>query len=444
MDGRKRAVRKQSLQQNLNRWMMFASVIFALLASIILGILSFIEAQDSQDIHLRQIAELVTQGQLSSGIATGGDTDETLVIQRLQDGLQGNKLPIAFNYPDGLYSLMLQGEQWRVLIQTRPKMGATPSMHFAIAQQTAFRNELAWESSLYSFFAILLLVPLLMGVIHMIIHRNFTPLRRLSQQVGQLKETDLVPLEEADVPQEITPFVVSINHLLLRIRHVFVQQNRFISDAAHELRTPLAALALLTENLTNASDMKQVTLRLIPLQEGMARMQILVKQLLSLARMQGEQTREIQVVNIQTVAQHVIADLYPLAEAKAIDLGMLRKENMMLMDVEGGLAILLRNAIDNAIRYTPNGGRVDVSLFAKDGDAILQVQDSGLGILEDKLSQVFEPFYRVSGNIESGNGLGLAISLEISHRLGGKITLSNHSNGGLLFDYRQPLMEPME
>lgn len=137
-----------------------------------------------------------------------------------------------------------------------------------------------------------------------------------------------------------------------------------------------------------------------------------------------------------------IADLYPLAEAKLIDLGMPRKENVMLMDVEGGLAILLRNAIENAIRYTPNGGKVDVSLFVKDGYAMLQVQDSGSGILEDKLTQVFEPFYRLSGNLESGNGLGLAISLEISHRLGGEISLSNHPDGGLLFEYRQLLMEP--
>ena len=88
---------------------MVASVIFALLAAIVLGVLSFVEAQDSQDIHLRQIGELVTQGQLSSGMATGGDTDETLIIQRLQVGIQG-KLSIALNYPDGLYSLMLQGE----------------------------------------------------------------------------------------------------------------------------------------------------------------------------------------------------------------------------------------------------------------------------------------------------------------------------------------------
>ena len=441
MDGLKRAVKKQSLQKKLNSWIMLASVIFALLASVVLGVLSFIEAQGSQDIHLRQIGELVAQGQLSSGIATGGDTDETLLIQRLQVGFQG-KLPIAFNHPDGLYSLILQGEQWRVLILTSPETNHTPSMHFAVAQQTAFRDELAWESSLYSFFAILLLVPLLMGVIHMIIHRSFMPLQVLSEQVGQLKEANLVPLEEAGVPQEITPFIVSINHLLLRIRDMFTQQNRFISDAAHELRTPLTALSLLTENLTNAVDMKQVEQRLRPLQEGMSRMQALVKQLLSLARIQGNPTKEMEVVNIQTIVQYAMADLYPLAEAKSIDLGMLQNKSMMLMDIEGGLAILLRNAIDNAIRYTPYGGKVDVSLFVKDTYAVLQVHDSGPGILENKLTQVFEPFYRMQGNAESGNGLGLAISLEISHRLGGEITLSNHPSGGLLFDYRQLLVEP--
>jgi two-component system OmpR family sensor kinase len=140
-------------------------------------------------------------------------------------------------------------------------------------------------------------------------------------------------------------------------------------------------------------------------------------------------------VAFQSVVQAVIADLYPLAEAKAIDLGMLRCEALTVLDVGGNLSTLVRNALENAIRYTPMGGMVDVSLFADAGQAVLQVEDNGCGIPAAEWQQVFEPFYRVGNSPEPGNGLGLAISQAIAKRLGGEILLVNRETGGLQFQY---------
>ena len=442
MDGRKRTIKPHSLQQNLNHWILVVSGVFALLAGILSGVIAFIEAQEVQDFHLQQIGELLIHKQISSGVVRGGDDgNETLVVQRLQAGYP-RELPIALDHPDGLYSLKLQDEYWRTLILTLPHPPKTPPLRFAIAQQTQSRNELAWESSLQSFLAVLLLAPLLMGLIHLIIRHSFKPLSSLSEQVNQRVESDITPLPEHDIPQEITPFIVSINQLLVRINHVLIQQRRFVSDAAHELRTPLTALSLLTENLSRANNQKQIKQRLIPIQKGMIQMQVLVNQLLSLARMQGKPPTEARAVNLRRIVQEAIAALYPLAESKSIDLGMTQQKNITLLDTEDSLSLLVRNAIDNAIRYTPKGGKVDVSLFVKEGQGLLQVRDNGSGIPENELPQVFEPFYRATGNRESGNGLGLTISLEIANRLGGEILLQNHPQEGLLFIYRQPLIKP--
>ena len=173
-------------------------------------------------------------------------------------------------------------------------------------------------------------------------------------RVDQRKETDLTPLNGDHMPDEINPFINSINQLLQRSGHLLAQQRRFVADAAHELRTPLTALSLLTENLSRAGDMQAVQERLVPLQESMTRMQSLVSQLLNLARIQGKHSGKQQTVAFLPLVQQVMIDLYPLAEAKQIDLGINRKDEATLLDQNDGLNLLVRNALDNAIRYTPS------------------------------------------------------------------------------------------
>lgn len=425
----------RSLQQRLHVWLLSAITVFALVVGGISAWVAFSEAQELQDNQLQQVALLASRVG-NTALINDSDPEDTLILQQLGRETAGS-LPIPPTMADGLHTLELQGESWRVYVYTPVPDGNTASGHFVVSQRIEFRNEVAWGNSLATLLPIILLAPLLMAVISFAVSRSFLPVQALAKLVDQRDETRLDELPQEHVPQELLPFTRSINRLLGRLRLAIAQQQRFVADAAHELRTPVTALSLLAENLANANTLEESHERLVPVQEGLERLRSLVAQLLGLARLQGENQSSATPLDFRQVVQDVIAELFPLAEAKSIDLGMLRNESLSVQDVTGNLSILVRNALENAIRYTPAGGQVDVSLFAQDGQAVLQVADTGCGIPEAELSQVFEPFYRVGISPEPGNGLGLAISQEIAKRLGGRIRLENREGGGLLFEYRQ-------
>jgi len=426
MDGQQTPL-NPSLQRGLNRWILSATAVFALLASMVSGWIAFDEAQELQDTHLQQMAALVATHTLTIALPDDGDPEDTLILQRLGES-SPRSLPIPPGLPDGLHTLEMQGAGWRVFVY---------GGQFAVSQQTEVRNEVAWGNSLHTLLPVLLLAPVLMAVVSFAVSRSITPVRALASVVDRRDENRLDALPDQRVPQEILPFIISLNRLLARLRQALAQQQRFVADAAHELRTPVAALSLLAENLAHATTVEDVQARLAPVQEGLERMRTLVAQLLDLARLQGESQPAAVPVAFLPVVQTAIAELYPLAEAKTIDLGMLRSEPLSVPEIPGQLMVLVRNALENAIRYTPTGGRIDVSLFADNGCAVLQVEDTGCGIPAAELQQVFEPFYRVGNSPEPGNGLGLAISQEIAERLGGAIRLANRPEGGLLFQYCQ-------
>jgi two-component system, OmpR family, sensor kinase len=428
----------RSLQRTLNRRIIAATTLFALLASAVSGWVAFNEAREWQDNLLRQVATLVESQSTTGGLLDRDiDPEDTLVLQRLGDR-PPHSLPLPSDLDDGLYTLQLNGVGWRVLVYTGHQSKARPGGRFAVSQQTEARDEVAWNNSLHTLLPVLLLAPLLLIVVGYAVRQSVKPVSDLAEAVDRRGESSLAPLPDTPVPREIAPFVASINRLLERLRRAIEQQHRFVADAAHELRTPIAGLSLLAENLAAATTLEASRQQLIPLQEGLSRMQALVAQLLDLARLQGEAQPVNERVDLQRIVQAVIAELYPLAERKSIDLGMPRNEPLAVMDVSGNLRILVRNGLENAIRYTPDGGRVDVSLFGDRADAVLLIEDTGCGIPAQALSQVFEPFYRVGGDSEPGNGLGLAISQEIACQLGGRITLRNRPDGGLQFRYTQP------
>lgn len=443
MDGQQGAVRR-SLQQDLNRWIMVFCAVFALLAGTLSGILVFHEAQELQDLQLEQIGALINHdraafpNKIVTGTENHEDIDEQIIVQLLiPDSAYPQTLPVPADLKDGFYTLNLKGMDWRIFVMTTQK-----ATRYAIAQNDHLRDELAFGSAASTTLPLLLLAPLLMLMVHFMIAYSFRPIRELSEHVDQRKENDLTPLTDDHIPHEITPFVNSINQLLQRSGQLLTQQRRFVADAAHELRTPLTALSLLTENLSRAGDMQAVQERLVPLQESMTRMQTLVSQLLNLARIQGKQSETQQAITFLSLVQQIMVDLYPLAEAKQIDLGINRKEEVSLLDQNGGLNLLVRNALDNAIRYTPAGGQIDIDLFTENGEAVLRICDTGQGIPEKELTQVFEPFHRAKGTQEAGNGLGLTISQEVAQQLGGSIHLQNRQYGGLEFCYRQHVSAP--
>jgi len=433
----------RSLQRDLNRWVIFTAAIFVFVGSTIGGGIAFFDARELQDELLREIALRVQAEQLSdipdATLSPSVEPEEASIMiwpLESEDGQATSKLKETLQ--DGLQTVTLNKEEWRIFV-VRQKDGRR---HFAVGQQTELRDEIALSSALNVFLPVVLLAGVMLLGINLVIRHHFRPLLALSAKLDRKVSVLPEPLSESGIPEEILPFVSSINALLVRLKESMQKQSRFIADAAHELRTPVTALSLQVENIRAAKNEKDREVRQAVLQEGLERLRILVHQLLDLARLQSQQDAASISVSFKQIIQDVIADLHPLAEAAQVDLGMTQQAELMVLDQDGQLGQLVRNVIDNAIRYTPPGGQIDVSLTEQDDRAEFVVKDSGPGIKQNQLAHVMEPFYRAPDNTQSGSGLGLAIVREIAFKLGGEITLSNRSQGGLRFRYTQAI-EPI-
>ena len=460
----KQTTKQKSLQRELNKWIILSSLFLVIIAGIVAGFSAFKQAKELQDNTLKEISILVRDGQLDLSEFTPkrekkrdskekrrhynkdndndydddyeeSEEESTVIVHELGKSIT---LPgISASIPDGLRTIKLRNDEWRILAITQ----FDSQRRFIIAQPTELRDDIAWSSSKNSIVPIILLVLFLLIVIHIIIRRQFKSLNDLARSMDQQDGTELQKLSEKNIPLEITPFVNSINALMARVQQVMQKQKRFIADAAHELRTPITALSLQAENLKQAKNAADRDERQQQLHKGFSRLGNLVSQLLDLARLQSNQKSETQVISINDIVQNAIEDLYPLAEAKNIDLGMLRHEkNIMVMDQNDRLDQLIQNAIGNAIHYTPAKGKIDISLFVEGSKAVFLVEDNGIGIPEDELENVMQPFYRVLESDHKGNGLGLSISQEIAEILNGKILLTNRDGGGLSFRYEQAVV----
>lgn len=430
---------RRSIQRDLSRWITLTALVLVLLSGFGSGVIAFYEARDLQDHILQEIAYLLARGHLqdTSTQRTHATDEEPIVIHMLDRRLSNTGLDIPENISDGLQTLEIEGESWRVLALSL----SSPERRIAIAQQTELRDEIALATGLSVFLPVLLLIVLMLLLVRTIVRARFKPLIALSDRLDKQVGTQLSPLPDTAIPEEIAPFVSSINALLERARQAMEKQHRFIADAAHELRTPVSALSLLAENIQHATSESDRRHRQSLLQQGLDRLCELTNQLLDLARLQSDFDSSPQAVSFNRLVEQVIADLHPLAEAGQIDLGLTRQDPVTLMDRDGRLGQLVRNAIKNAICYTPVGGKVDISLVSEAGQAIFSVVDTGIGIPEDELELIMQPFYRSRLSLQPGNGLGLAISQEIAQQLGGTIDISNRVEGGISYRYRQPMVQ---
>jgi len=252
---------------------------------------------------------------------------------------------------------------------------------------------------------------------------------KLANELDGSRTRELDPLPSEGMPSELRPFVASINRLLERVHEMVEQQRRFIADAAHELRTPIAALSVQADNLTHAKLTADAEERLTALRGGARRTAHLLDQLLALARSEvNNGDSSPPVVAADQFAKEVMADLLPLAGQRGVDLGFEVLDAVGLRADPIMVATLFRNLIDNAIRYTPQGGRVDVRLYRRDGKAVFEVEDSGPGIPSADIARVFEPFFRGSQPTGSGTGLGLSIVKRIADHLNGTVSLKNKAS----------------
>jgi two-component system, OmpR family, sensor kinase len=430
---------RNSLQQRLSVWLSITIVATGFLAAAVSFGLAYNEAQEFQDDTLRQIAALVDTDRLPSDgqrsvAALDHDPEERVVVQRLaaSPAVDAARLALPADLKVGFHTLDLSGTQWRVYVRT-VKSGA----RIAVAQETQVRSEAAGDSALRTLLPLLVLIPLLSYFSRRLVRASLAPVRALAKVADAQSEDRPAALPVAKVPQEIAPFVQSINRLLERINRMMEQQRRFIADAAHELRTPLTALSVQTQNLRQAGSAEALRERVHPLQAGIERARHLTEQLLSLARTQAGTASETDV-DVSIMARELIAEYLPFAEAKRIDLGLDEGARLSLRVSPDPLRLILRNGLENALKYTPEGGEVTLRLLHEHGDAVIEVVDDGPGIPEAERERVFDSFYRVPGTAGEGSGLGLAIAREAAVRLGGSVSLHEPAQGeGLIFRYRQ-------
>jgi len=275
------------------------------------------------------------------------------------------------------------------------------------------------------------------------VSRSLAPVERVRRQLAQRQADDLSPVSDAQLPDEVQPLVSELNLLFERVRHAFEAQHHFVADAAHELRSPLAALRLQLQGLQRASDDTARAAAAQRLSAGIDRSTRLVEQLLALARQEAAAT-PAEPVDLRAIVQLALADVAPAAQARGMDVGLFDndagtgKVPVIVRGSAEALRMLVRNLLDNAIKYTPPGGRVDAQVRVENGRALLMVEDSGPGIAEDDRERALQRFVRVTGHSASGapaalgSGLGLAIVQAVARAHGASVALeSSQRLGGL-------------
>ncbi len=422
MDGRP-SVMTRSLRGRLFVSLTITIIVAGLCAGVLAYKWAFDEAIELQDSILVQIGAVAGAIHILDTAPAGGGVDaEAQVVIEPLDGPGGdlNERGKLQALPDGLHTVTRSGGPWRVLIRTR-----ADASRIAIGQPTAIRDEIASDSALRSVVPLLALIPFLMLIVGLVIHQTLRPVRSLAERVDARQADDLQHLPLEGTPDELHPFIASINRLLERVQGLIDQQRRFIADAAHELRTPVTAISLQADNLAHGELMPESRERLAALREGTRRTAHLLEQLLALARYDMTGKIDVPATSLDQCTKEVVADVLTSMADRDVDLGF---EIVEAVFVRGGptmLKVMIRNLIDNAIRHIPLDGRIDIGVYREGTRAIFQVEDNGPGIPEAELARIFEPFIRGSAAVKEGSGLGLSIVKRIVERLEGSVTLEN-------------------
>lgn len=430
MDGIKKRL-NESVQLKLSFTLSLTILVVAIVAGAFSFLSAFDEAHELQDDVLRQVAQLMDRQRLSPAQPTTDvlpkdvDEESRVIVQRLGEANTseasvdaGGTLALPTTLADGLHTQEVGGESFRVLVKT-----TAVGERIAVAQEAGFRNEIARDGALRSVMPFLILVPVLLLIVADLVRKMFRPIAELSKEIDQRAEQELHPIEDRHLPVEVRPFAVAINRLLSRVSQSMESQRRFVADAAHELRSPLTALSLQAERLADAEMSGLARERLTVLRQGIERGRSLLDQLLTLAKAQSAADSPKSPISVQAIYRRVLEDMMPLAEAKQIDIGVEGTQDAEILASELDMVTVVKNLVDNAIRYTPEGGRVDLSVVILEGKAELCVQDSGSGIPLAERDRVFDPFYRILGSEQIGSGLGLSIVQTIANRIGAEIRL---------------------
>ncbi|ENV00770.1 hypothetical protein F969_00206 [Acinetobacter variabilis] len=314
-------------------------------------------------------------------------------------------------------------------------------LQIQVSQQKNVRQDLALELAVNMFLPYVLFLPFAIFGLSWVIRRSFQPLIDFKTELASRKAQELKPIEMKEYPLELEPTIEEMNYLFGRISLAQQEQRQFVADSAHELRTPLTALNLQLQILLQQFPQSDA---LHNLSLGILRMQHLVNQLLSLAKQDVTEglTEPVQSLSLNQMTVACIEQLIQLALQKEIDLGVEQQQELLIQGQASALHSIIYNLIDNAIKYSPEHGVINVSILQQGQQAILQIEDSGAGIDPAQFNQIRQRFYRVHNHAEIGSGLGLSIVDKATERLGGTLEFSKSSSlGGLCVQVKFALVE---
>jgi two-component system, OmpR family, sensor kinase len=428
-----------SIRSRLLLWQISALMLTGLLVSVITYILAWDAFNRLRDYGLEQIAYSVVRhgveydddeevrndrGQFVSQIWA---SDGSLFYSSLEDVGPPPQNP-------GWHFVRWKESEWRVF---SVKEGG---LTIQVANTSANRARKFANIAPWLLIPLVVLVVVLGLLIRAAVGRALAPLEQVRGEIVQRGVQSLHALDSRGLPDEVAPLVDALNDLLVRLDQAMGGQRRFIADAAHEMRTPLTAVKLQAQIARRAETKEEREAALTQLANGVDRAAHLVDQLLGMARLEPEARQlTFKQVEMDVLVKRVVADFSTQADARDIDLGVGACAPVTLVGQAESLRMMLGNLIDNALRYSPEGGRIDVELHESAGKAILTVSDNGPGIPASERSRVFERFQRLAGADIPGSGLGLAIVKQVIAMHGGTIKLGDAPDGGLLVEVELPL-----
>lgn len=320
------------------------------------------------------------------------------------------------------------GTYWRIFTYVDKPSGII----IEVAQNNEVRTELILQLMSSLFFPALIFIPLIMFFVWQGTTRSLKPMMFLARQVNRRNSEDLTPLETRQIPEEITPFISALNRLFSRVEDALCRERSFTDNAAHELRTPLAAMKTQTQVLIKkANNMPDCQDGLANLQESIDRATQMVTQLLAFARLQNiNQAKER--VNFSKIAEQCLKELSPASIARDQIFEAYITPDLYIDGYESALSVLLNNLVDNAIKYTPLNGCISVTLAQDKEKILLEVKDTGLGIPPEFHEKIFERFFRIHKSQGSGSGLGLAMVRWIADMHDASIELTGNQPHGLV------------
>lgn len=390
------------------------------------------ETQSLLDYQMLQVARLVAARKIDPTVpTTGGGANaardpesDLLVTVRDEAGAVRYSTDTAVPLPTPA-----PGFSERQIGVTRYRVYGldTGARTVAVAQAVQVRREAALGGALAALLPVVVLIPVLALVIGLVIRRALVPLEATIHTIAERSPLALEPLPLASQPEDLRPLIDAMNRLIGRLRESLEHERRFVGDAAHALRTPIAALQLQADVLDGCRDPAERDARLGELRAGISRIVRLANHLLALAA-DGQGRRALGRTPVDVVVEE-IAGLYgTMAAARGVRIELEPDADGDAPGDLGQLLLVVGNLLENALWHTPRGGLVRLHATREAGELVLEIIDEGPGLPPEEVARVFERFYRAPSAHDGGSGLGLATARAVAERLGGRVTLANRSD----------------